>query len=71
MACPAFPNLSGQAVQHEIHLSRLIGVDRLVQAGKCLLYNANQYSLMLAVMRTQATVKAKFDKEHNENEKFV
>ena len=40
-------NLSGQAVQLEIHLSRLIGVDRLVQAGKCLLYNANQYSLML------------------------
>jgi hypothetical protein len=45
-----FPNLSGQAVQLEIHLSRLIGVDRLVQAGKCLLYNANQYSLMLAVI---------------------
>ena len=34
-------------VQLEIHLSRLIGVDRLVQAGKCLLYNANQYSLMI------------------------
>jgi hypothetical protein len=30
-------NLSGQAVQLEIHLSRLIGVDRPVQAGKCLL----------------------------------
>jgi hypothetical protein len=44
-------------VQLEIHLSRLIGVDRLVQAGKCLLYNANQYSLMLAVIVEKRTPK--------------
>jgi hypothetical protein len=48
-----FPDTAGQAVQLEIHLSRLIGVDRLVQAGKCLLYNANQYSLMLAAILPQ------------------
>ena len=28
-----FPDPSGQAVQLEIHLSRLIGVDRLVHAA--------------------------------------
>jgi len=48
-----FPDTAGQAVQLEIQLSRLIGVDRLVQAGKCLLYNANQYSLMLAAILPQ------------------
>ena len=40
-----FPDPSGQAVQLEIHLSRLIGVDRRVQAGRCLLLKTNQYSL--------------------------
>ena len=49
-----FPDTAGQAVQLEIQLSRLIGVDRLVQAGKCLLYNANQYSFMSAVFINQS-----------------
>ena len=42
-----FPDTAGQAVQLEIHLFQLIGFNRPVQTGKCLLYNANQYSLML------------------------
>jgi phosphoribosylformylglycinamidine (FGAM) synthase PurS component len=52
-----FPDPSGQAVQLEIHLSRLIGVDRRVQAGRCLLLKADQYSLELAVIITD-------DKKH-------
>ena len=49
-----FPDTAGQAVQLEIHLFQLIGFNRLVQTGKCLLYNANQYSFMSAVFINQS-----------------
>jgi hypothetical protein len=40
-----------------VRLRPTCNIDRLVQAGKCLLYNANQYSLMLAVIVEKRTPK--------------